>query len=147
MGTYTFYLKTKNNAEEFLIDWNSMNTDIIFKFWPLKRCYKNKFTLQEVAEEFNESKLFGYFTYDLKSALYEFNLNIIPNINNKNPISYYSWEGDNSAYALEFFPGTEKIHILRYDYNHLLSKDWTWEEYHKVLNNVPDLDGWEYEVL
>ena len=139
MGTYTFYLTTKNN-------WDSMDTDIIFKFRPFERCYKEKTTLQEVAEEFNESKLFGYFSTDLIDALYEFNRHIISNKNSP-PILYYSWEGANWVYALEFFPGLEKIHILKYDYDHLLSKDWTWEEYHKVLNSIPDLDGWEYEVL
>lgn len=149
MGTYTFYLTTRNNADEYIIDWDSMDTYVIFKFRPFERCYKEKTTLQEVAKEFNESKLFGYMSWDLTDALFEFNRHIKPNINSKNPppILYFSWEGANCLFALEFFPGKEKIHILRYDYDHLLSKDWSWEEYHKVINSLPDLDGWEYEEL
>lgn len=149
MGTYTFYLTTRNNAEEYIIDWDSMNTEVIFKFRPLESAYKEKTTLQEVAEEFNESKLFGYMSWDLTDALFEFNRHIKPIINNTNPppILYFTWEGANWLYALEFFPGKEKIHILRYDFEHLLSKDWTWEEYSKVTNSLPDQDGWECEVL
>lgn len=60
MGTYTFYLTTRGNASSYKINWSTVNVDTIRNFRPLARAYEKRCnSLQEVAEEFNESKLFG----------------------------------------------------------------------------------------
>jgi hypothetical protein len=42
---------------------------------------------------------------------------------------------------------TDTLKLLYFDYNHLLSDDWTWEEYRKITESLPDRDGWELEEL
>lgn len=153
MGTYSFYLATRGGAAECKINWSAMNTDVLFKCRVLERCYLQALTLEAVAKEFNESKLFGYLDYDLVSALFEFNRHLVPvpgtvaTASAHGPRIYYSYEGSNTAYGLEFHPGTETLKLLCFDYNHLLSQDWSWEEYHKITESLPDRDGWELEEL
>ena len=144
MGTYSFFLATRGGAADCQIDWSAMDTEILFKSRVLERCHLEAATLEDVAKEFNESKLFSYLDYDLISALLEFNQHlrgqVVPRI-------YFSWEGGNRAYGLEFHPGAGRLTLLSFNYSHLLSTNWSWEEYRGVLENLPDRVGWEREEL
>ena len=149
MGTYTFYISSKN-AEECQIDWDSMNTEVLFKFRPLERCYKKCTTLNEVGLEMNESKLFGYMSGDLIAALYEFNAHLINkeyDLDIQGPTLYFEWEGGNIAYALEFFPNSNTIYYHRLDYDDLVKNSMPLDEYNKIIESLPNLDGWTFEVL
>jgi hypothetical protein len=145
MGTYSFFISSRGNAELCKVDWESIDSDLLFNSSVLKRCYKEAVTLEDVANQFNESKLFGYLTDGFIYALYEFNFHLIPY--GSNPILYFTCEEGDVAYALEFFPGTYKIHIHKLNYAHLLSSDWSWEEYNALKPTLPDRGGWVYSIL
>ena len=143
MGTYSFYLTTRNNAAGCKIDWDSMDKEIISHCSVLERCYNDKVSsLQMVAEQFTEYKLFGYLTYELKSALVEFCLHLVPY--GSNPKIYFDYEGADWIYCLEFIPGTTDINVLIFDYSHLITSESSREEIKKVINSVPELSGWSY---
>lgn len=143
MGTHTFYLTSRNRADECMINWQAMDTDILFRSSVLKDSYNKCLTLEEVAKKFDERKLFGYLDEELIGALLEFNQNLIPYM--CQPRVYFSWEGGDWCYGLEFFPGTSKVNIMRYDYGHLLIHDCY--SYRDIIGRVPDLPGWSVEQL
>jgi len=142
MGTYSFYVTSRNNAKDCKIDWSKMSTDIIFQSRVLQRCYNKSETLEDVAKEFDESKLFGYLTPALIEALIEFNLHLQPN--GCHPRIYFDYEGDDIAMGLEFVPGTTVLNILRYDYRHLLS---TYNNTKAIVHSTPERAGWVVEQL
>jgi len=148
MGTYSFYIGSRGSAEDYEIDWESMDTNILFKSRVLERCYKKSKNLEEVGKEFNESKLFGYFDYDMAMAIYEFNAFLLPlELTDDRPVLYYEWEGGNIAYGLQFDHENDCVNELSFDYDHLVNQRMTSEEYHKVIEGLPDLEGWELSDL
>lgn len=148
MGTYSFYIGSRGNAADYEIDWESMDTDILFKFRPLERSYKKCKNLEEVGKGFNESKLFGYFDYDLIGAIYELNAFLLPlELSDERPVLYYEWEGANIAYGLQFDHENDCVNQLSFDYDHLVNQQMTGEEYHQVIQGLPDLEGWEWSDL
>jgi hypothetical protein len=152
MGTYSFYISSRN-TQGVTIDWDSMNTEILFESRVLKSCYKECKTLDEVGMEFNESKLFGYLDSDLVAALYEFNGHLIYSDDShadpelQGPTLYYEWEGGNIAYALEFNPKSNVIYHHALDYDHLVRQTLPFDKYHEVIHSLPDLDDWEIDIL
>lgn len=152
MGTYSFYISSRN-TEGVTIDWDSMNTEVLFKFRPLERSYKECKTLDEVGMEFNESKLFGYLDSPLIAALYEFNAHLIyaddshadPEL--QGPTLYYEWEGGNIAYGLEFNPRSDVVYHHALDYGDLVRETLPFDKYYEVINSLPDLDDWEIDIL
>jgi len=141
MGTYSFFLTTRNNAENCKIDWESMNEECLFGFKAFERRYKIATNLEEVAKSLDESKLFGYFTYDLKSALYEFNAHLIPESKAHPPQIFFTWEGDDEVLGLEFHPDKGRIYILGFDYGLFDNKSKT------ILKTTPELSGWYKQKL
>jgi hypothetical protein len=112
MGTYSFYEGTHNEPAKCIINWEAMNKETLSGFWRFGCCYeKGLKTLQEVAEHLIESKLIGYMDEDLIQALVEFNRHLVPY--GKNPSIFFSYEGDDYMYALEFIPGTDGFYLKR----------------------------------
>jgi len=149
MGTYTYYICSRF-TEDVIIDWDSMNTETLFKFRPFEQCYKKCKTLSEVGMEFNESRLFGYFTSDLIGALYEFNSHLIFAQHNpelQGPTLYYEWEGGNIAYALEFNPNSNIVYHYSIYYDDLVNDRMSCDEHYGILQSLPELDGWAIEIL
>lgn len=130
MGTYSFYLTSRNNATGCKIDWKSMDTKKLFQSYTLKNCYMKMDNLEEVAKELNETKLFGYHTESLMEALDEFTRHLIPY--DCFPRVYYEYEGGDYLICYEFIPGSH-FNVLLFDYN----------EYHyDILDTLPELKGW-----
>lgn len=148
MGTYSFYIGSRGSAADYEIDWESIDTDILFKSSVLERCYKNSKNLEEVGKEFNESKLFGYLNYDLIGAIYELNAFLLPlELTEERPVLYYEWEGGNIAYGLQFDHENDCVNQLSFDYDHLVNNRMPCDEYNKVIESLPDLEGWEWSDL
>ena len=146
MGTYSFYLTTRNNAAGCIIDWESMDTKTLFKFRRFEHLYKTCNNLQALAEGLNESKLFGYFSPEMIEALCELNLHLVPY--GCFPRIYYEYEGSEHIYCLEFHPGTDVVIITRYDYRHLLNSDNDNADAHtNLLMSLPERGGWTSEEL
>jgi hypothetical protein len=148
MGTYSFYIGSRGSASDYEIDWESMDTDILFKSRVLERCYTKCKNLEEVGKEFNESKLFGYFDYDLIGAIYELNAFLLPlELTDTRPVLYYEWEGANIAYGLQFDHENDCVNQLSFDYDHLINQQITSDEHDAVIQSLPDLEGWEWSDL
>ena len=144
MGTYSFYLTSRNNAKDCKINWAAMDKNKIFKSYVLQNSYESTTTLEEVAKNFDESKLFGYMTQEFIEALIEFNKNLVPY--GCHPKIYYDYEGSNDLVGLEFIPGTEYINIINCSYNHLLQYA-TDDEYDGIVKSLPDSSGWHSKRL
>jgi len=113
MGTYSFYLTSRNNAAGCKINWQAMNTERLFKFWPLKKSYTIVSNLEELAEELNETKLFGYHTDELMEALTELAKGLEPY--DCFPRLYFEWEGGEKLVCYEFIPGSHfNVMLLEY---------------------------------
>ena len=146
MGTYSFYLTSRNNAQACKINWHKMDKNILFKSRWLERCYDMKLdNLELVAKELDESKLFGYFTNELIEAFVEFCKHLEPY--GIFPIIYYDYEGSSEVYALEFKPGTANINILHYDYSYLTNNETTLSEAKIIMKGCPEKGSWITEYL
>jgi len=107
MGTYSFF---EYSAGDCVVDWDAMDTDVLFKFRRFEFIYEKKLTLlSEVGAALDESKLFGYMDYPFFAAFNEFNRHLVPN--GQNPLWIFSYEGDDNSRGLRFYPG-DKIEIL-----------------------------------
>ena len=90
-----------------------MNTERLFKFWPLKKSYTIVSNLEELAEELNETKLFGYHTDELMEALTELAKGLEPY--DCFPRLYFEWEGGEKLVCYEFIPGSHfNVMLLEY---------------------------------
>ena len=150
MGTYSFFRNSKH-ASTCKIDWNSVDTEVLFKFRALERAYEKRCeTLEDVGKEMDESKLFSYLSWEIKEAIIELNRHLVPADNSHTPTLYFEWEGGDIAMALEFFTGTELVNVLEYDYSHLMRDnqklpcDEVFELYKKVFQEILDLDMSEW---
>ncbi len=135
MGTYSFYLTSRNKAKECVVNWNAMDKNKIFKSYVLERCYQKARTLEDIAIGFDESKFFGYMTQEFIDALIEFNLHLVPY--GCHPKIYYDFEGEDAVKGLEFIPGTDNVYILSLPYYNLYNVPTK-----EVLKSSPELDGW-----
>lgn len=146
MGNYSWLVGTRNSVETCKIDWQAMNTDILFKDPTLKRCYKKSETLLDVAKEFDDTKFMGYLDTQCINALVEFNRHLIPY--GSFPRIYYDYEGMNQVWALEFVPGQNYVNLLMFSYNTLITNESeTREEYLHFMDSLPEKSGWHCRVL
>jgi len=150
MGTYSFFRNSKH-ASTCKIDWDSVDTETLFKFRPLERAYEKRCeTLENVGKEMDESKLFSYLSWEIKEAIIELNRHLVPADSSHTPTLYFEWEGGDIAFALEFFTGTEMVNVLEYDYSHIMKDNQklpcheVFELYTKVFQEIPDLDMSEW---
>ena len=135
MGTYSFYLTSRNKAKDCIVNWNAMDKNRIFKSYVLQNCYQNARTLEDVAIKFDESKFFGYMIPEFIEALIEFNKHLVPY--GCHPKIYYDFEGEDAVKGLEFIPGTDNVYLLSLPYNDIYNFPTT-----EVLKTSPELDGW-----
>jgi hypothetical protein len=137
MGNYSFFLTTRNNAKDCKINWQQMDTELLFKFYPLKCCYEapnQHETLEDVAKSLDETKFIGYLTDGVLMALKEFSCHLIPY--GCFPRLYYRYEGDYKLWCFEFIPGTDIINILTSPYTESC-------EMEEILL-IPDQAVWKY---
>jgi hypothetical protein len=155
MGTYSFYRNSKQ-ASNCKINWDSIDTETLFRFNRLQYCYEERCeTLEDVGKLLNESKLFGYLNWDIREALIELNRHLVPADSSHTPTLYFEWEGGDTAFALEFFTGTEMVNVLEYDYsdimkdNQKLPSDEAFKLYKKVFDEIPymDINEWNSWAL
>ena len=146
MGTYSFYLTSRNNAAACKINWHKMDKNILFKSHRLELCYDMKLdNLELVAQQLDESKLFGYFTEEAIDSFGEFCKHLVPY--GSFPIIYYDYEGSSEVQALEFKPGTANINILRYDYGNLINNETTFSEAKNIMRTFPEKSNWTTDYL
>lgn len=114
MGTYCFYFTTSNNAAGCKINWAAMNKETLKGFWRLAYAHdKDLPNLEEVAKLLDESKLIGYMDETTIAAFVEFNANLVPY--GFQPRIYFTYEGDDHVYCLEFIPGSNGLNILEFE--------------------------------
>jgi len=146
MGHYSWFIGARNFAEQSKINWDAVDTEILFKNKVLERCYKKSNTLFEVAKEFDDTKFMGYLDTECIEALVELNKNLIPN--GCFPRVYYDYEGINQVWGLEFIPGEAYIHLLMFSYNDLIKTETnSKEDYDKLMNTMPERYGWTVRKL
>jgi len=146
MGTYSFYITSRNNAQACKINWDKMDTTILFKHSRLETCYEEKLeNLELVAKRLDESKLFGYFTDEVIDAFAELCKNLVSY--GSFPIIYYDYEGCDEVQALEFKPGTANINILRYNYRHLISNETSNSAAKNIMQSCPEKGSWIIDYL
>lgn len=138
MGCYSFLYCTSGKPDLCTIDWSRLDTDLLVGFSRLQwiceqECKKdiaNRIpNLAELAEQLDESKLFGYFTNDMKMALMELSQVLVPyEVDGKpgRPKLYFDVEGEEDIAMLEFVPGTSSVYVAR------IQNDWI-EEVHDNL--------------
>jgi hypothetical protein len=151
MGTYSWFLTSRNNAEGCKVDWDAMNTAILFESYVLHDCFLHKElfpTLLEVAKRFDDTKLMGYFTEELIAALCEFNKHLVPY--GSFPRIYYEYEGDDEVWCLEFIPGMKFVNLLRFHYGYLMpvGDEANYEEARQtILSTLPERANWRLSAL
>ena len=124
MGTYSWYLTSRNNAASTEIKWGPN----VFTNPVLRESYGTVKTLEEVGKAFHEHKLFGYLSDDLVQELRTLSFLLVPN--NYFPRLYYSWEGNKDVYCIEFVPGS-------YNVTFFILKD-----VQDANETVPEHSGW-----
>lgn len=124
MGTYSWYLTSRNNAAACEIKWNTN----AYTHDVLKDAYGSLKTLEEVGKAFHERKLFGYLTGDVWEDLRYLSACLVPN--GSFPRLYYSWEGNDDVFCIEFIPGSYNINI------------YVLEDVKDASESVPEHSGW-----
>ena len=125
MGTYSWYLTSRNNATSTEISWSSN----VFEHRVLIDAYDSLRTLEDVGKAFHESKLFGYLTESLMEDLRYLSTCLIAN--GSFPRLYYSWEGNNDIFCIEFIPGSPIVNF------------YVLEDVHgDDLSGIPEHSGW-----
>lgn len=124
MGTYSWYLTSRNNATTCEIVWGAN----VFEHRVLKEAYDSLHTLEEVGRTFDERKLFGYLTDSLIEDLRYLSTCLVPN--GCFPRLYYSWEGNDDVFCIEFVPGSPIVNI------------YVLEDVQDATESVPEQSGW-----
>jgi hypothetical protein len=125
MGTYSWYLTSRNNAATCEINWDSN----IFDHGVLRDAYGSLKTLEEVGKAFHERKLFGYLTDSVWEDLRYLSASLVPN--GCFPRLYYSWEGNDDVFCIEFVPGSPIVNI------------YVLEDVKDANESVPEHSGWQ----
>ena len=125
MGTYSWYLTSRNNAESTQINWGPN----IFDHGVLIDAYGSLKTLEEVGKAFHERKLFGYLTDSVWEDLRYLSACLVPN--GCFPRLYYSWEGNDDVFCIEFVPGSPIVNI------------YVLEDVKDANESVPEHSGWQ----
>src|SRR3989338_9384646 len=112
MGNLSWLFATRNGANKCKIDWskcpelNRYGACILEEM----RTENSSSTLQEIAEAFDDSKLFGYLTAQFIKDLITVN-KLLTGGDKYMPRLYYEYEGWFQLNYLEFHPGTDVIMI------------------------------------
>jgi hypothetical protein len=122
MGTYSWFITSRNNAIATKIIWTT-NT---FTHRVLRELFMEAETLEEVGKAFHERKLIGYFTEEVKEDLRTLSASLIPN--GCFPRLYYSWEGNDDIMCIEFIPGEPIV-------NYYVLED-------RGFSGTPESSGW-----
>jgi hypothetical protein len=176
MGNYSWLVTTRNNAEGCKIDWDSMDTNLLFKDYHLQDEYKKDKnerckTLAEMAEIWDDTKFCSYFDEPYIMALQEFCRHLKPC--GSHPRLYYDYEGFDQLWCLEFVPGTDIINWAVYNFHKEVKDAIPYpkeleecehytkeiqdieEEYSEkmeafrksVMETLPERDGWKFQRL
>jgi len=147
MGQYSFFLTTRGGAESCAVDWDAIDTSVLFYSLVLKECYEDKEKypfLQQVAERFHETKFIGYIGQPMIAALLELNMNLVPC--GSSPRIYYDYEGADEVWCVEFTPGADFINLLIFNYGYLLPVG---DEYgygtarRRIFLTIPEQPNWK----
>jgi hypothetical protein len=118
-GNNSFLHAVRNNPNECVIDWDSMNPVNLLhhrikdlREGPVENRPK---TLGEMAEVWNKTNFIGYLNKDYIESLKEFCKALIPY--GCNPRLYYQYEGMYQITCVEFIPGTGIINISCFDFH------------------------------
>jgi hypothetical protein len=117
MGKLSYLVICNKTASKVQIDWEKVDEEKVATVYDLKRCkasisdYQPE-TVSELAEELDETKLFGYLTNDYIEALQEVCMSMycdatIPDATM--PRIYFEEEGRYCLHYLEFHPGTTTV--------------------------------------
>jgi hypothetical protein len=127
MGNYSWLRNMLNGADLCHIHWDKMDPTKIQGNYTLFYEYdthdvKDRAkTLAEMAERWDDTKLYGYLTNEHNIALKEFCRCLEPV--NFFPRLYYEYEGWDRLVCFEFHPGTETILIAIFDFQEELKKE------------------------
>ena len=124
MGTYSWYLTSRNNAGSCQINWGAN----VYEHHVLKDAYGSLKTLEEVGRAFDEHKLIGYLNDSLMEDLQSLSASLVPN--GSFPRLYYSWEGNYDMYCIEFIPGSPIVNL------------YVLEDVQDPTASVPEESGW-----
>lgn len=124
MGTYSWYITSRNNAT-CEIRWESN----IFTHHVLRNAYGAVKTIEEVGKAFHERKLVGYLDETLMEDLRYLSVCLVPN--GSFPRLYYSWEGNHDVTCLEFIPGSPIVNVYML------------EDVQDPNESVPEQSGWQ----
>lgn len=122
MGNYSYLLHTFN-CKHTQINWDIINPQLEILngehyFYPDDTTVLH--SLDDLANELNDKKLFGYLTNTYIQILKLICRNTtftVENTNTKNPKIFYEYEGWDQLYYLEFYIGTERIDCGRFSFN------------------------------
>jgi len=121
MGNYSWLVATRNGASKCTIDWTgwefppqiTRGSEAYHLTWRMDKengHYPQSNTVQELAESFHDTKLFGYLDNDYIIAFMELCRHMsMPEDDKSFPRIYYEEEGWNRLHYLEFHPGTDII--------------------------------------
>lgn len=124
MGTYSWYLTSRNNTESTQINWGPN----IYTHDVLKEAYDSLQTLEEVGRAFDEHKLIGYLDDSVMEDLRYLSTCLVPN--DCFPRLYYSWEGNDDVFCIEFVPGSPIVNV------------YVLEDVQDPTESVPEQSGW-----
>lgn len=176
MGNYSWLQELRNNPENCEIDWDSMDTNRLYKHWLLQECHmespeKRPQNLDQMAKRWHNTKFCGYWDEHYVIALQEFCKHLKPY--GSHPRLYYDYEGYDQLWCIEFIPGTEIVNWAVYNYHkdmddappypkaledcesytdEIAEIEEAYNEEHnafreEILSQLPDRDGWKFERL
>ena len=138
MGNYSFLRAVRNNPDQCIIDWSKIDLEEPLH-WRIQDMVnlpeeERPKTLADLAERrFDESKLFGYMTTEQKDSLGRLCKVLKPY--GANPRLYFTCEGTENMYCLEFIPGTGKVNAGVFNSDAIIG----------ALPKRPDYDSAEYQ--
>lgn len=122
MGCYSFLYSTSGKADQCTIDWSAINIRMLSGYSRLQYIAEGEgkgeterpTNLAKLAERLDESKLFGYFTHEMKMALMELCEGLVPyEVDGQpgRPKLYFDVEGEEDIAMIEFVPGTSTVYV------------------------------------
>jgi hypothetical protein len=114
MGNYSYFVAALNNAAACAIDWDAMDTSILYKDYHLEDEHKKPAeerakTLADMGAVWHGSKFIGYLNADYIAALMEFTRHLAPC--GAHPRLYFEFEGYDELWVVEFVPGAGIVNI------------------------------------
>ena len=108
MGMYSCFESSAGDCE---VDWDAMDTAVLFGYSWFEITYKKAKLCSEVGAKLQLTKLFGYMNQGILDALREFNRHLVPN--GQKPVWVFSYESDEeTSRIIRFYPGEERLEIF-----------------------------------